>query len=76
MIEKISDIKPGEYFSVESADGGIVKAPCTRRVLAVGSKTVASDSFNDRGYHYKLKMENYIETIKNADGVNLHKFSK
>lgn len=75
MITAISEMKPGEYFKIDSAEGGITKAPCTRRILAVGTKTVASDAFSDKGYHFKLNMKNYIGTIKTANGMVIHQFS-
>ncbi|QBZ70602.1 hypothetical protein pETSU_021 [Edwardsiella phage pEt-SU] len=75
-IKDIPDMKPGECFQVLSNEGGIVKAPCVRKILAVGTKTVASTEFNDRGYHYKLKMENYLRSEKMKDGNIVHIFSK
>lgn len=69
-------MKPGECFSVASPEGKIKKAPCIRKILAVGTTSVASTEFNDRGYVYRLKMENYIGTEPMKDGNVLHKFSK
>lgn len=76
MITSISEMKPGECFSVDSAEGGIKKAPCVRKILAVGNTAIASTEFNDRGYTYKLKMENYLGSEPMKDGNILHKFSK
>ncbi|EBY9764055.1 hypothetical protein D5W64_13155 [Salmonella enterica subsp. enterica serovar Saintpaul] len=74
MITAISEMKPGEYFKIDSAEGGITKAPCTRRILAVGDKSVASDAFADKGYYFKLKMENYLGTITTPNGMVIHQF--
>ena len=76
MITKIQDMKPGEYFKVDSSEGGVTKAPCTRRILAIGETAIASDDRNDQGYYYKLKMENYLGTVKTTNGMVLHQFSK
>ncbi|AEV89516.1 hypothetical protein OBP_079 [Pseudomonas phage OBP] len=76
MITAINEMKPGECFSVASDEGGIKKAPCLRKILAVGNTAVASTEFNDRGYTYKLKMDNYLGSEPMKDGNTLHKFSK
>lgn len=76
MITNIQEMKPGEHFKIDSPDGGIVKAPCTRRILAIGETSIASDDRKDQGYYYKLKMENYLGTIQTTDGMVLHQFSK
>lgn len=76
MITSIKDMKPGECFSVASSEGGIIKAPCVRKILAVGEKSIASTEFNDRGFYYKLKMENYLGSESMKDGNVVHKFSK
>lgn len=75
-IKDIPDMKPGECFQVLSNEGGIVKAPCVRKILAVGSRSVASVDFNDRGYTWKLKMENYLRSELMKDGNTVHIFSK
>lgn len=75
-IKAIPDMKPGEYFQVLSNEGGIVKAPCVKEILAVGINSVASTAFNDRGYTFKLKMENYLRSELMKDGKVCHVFSK
>lgn len=75
-IKDISDMKPGECFQVLSNEGGIVKAPCVKEILAVGKACVASTAFNDRGYTFKLKMENYLRSELMKDGKTVHIFSK
>lgn len=76
MIKSIQEMKPGEHFRVNSNEGGCKKAPCTRKILAIGETAVASDAREDQGFYYRLKMENYIGTVKTTDGMVLHQFSK
>lgn len=76
MLTSIKDMKPGEYFQVDSNEGGIKTAPCVRKILAVGEKSIASTLHKEQGYYYKLKMENYLETTANEEGVAVHHFSK
>lgn len=76
MITKLQDMKPGEYFKLDSNEGGCKKAPCTRRILAIGETSVASDLKEDQGFYFRLKMENYLGTIKTPNGMVVHQFSK
>lgn len=69
-------MNPGEYFKIDSPEGGCKKAPCTRRILAIGEKSIASDARDDRGFYFKLKMENYLGTEKKSNGMIIHSFSK
>lgn len=73
-------IKPGDFVSIKSPDGGCVKAPCTKEVM-----TVVNDGFGfiskddeDRGYIFGLKQENFLGTIhiKSANPKTVHQFSK
>lgn len=74
MIKALNEIKKGEYFTVASKDGGITKAPCQREVLTSGTECLTSPT--DHGYVFKLKMDNYLGTVKTKDGLVVHQFSK
>lgn len=82
MLTKITDIKPGDLVEIISVAGGCDKAPCTKEVMSVHEDSITSTDDNDRGYVFKLSMDNYKETataktITGDDaGKTLHIFNK
>ncbi|KAB3419253.1 hypothetical protein F9Z84_07040 [Escherichia coli] len=63
-ITSINEIKPTEYVTIRSNEGGIKQAPCTKQVAGITSDGhILSSDENDRGITYPLDMANYIGTV-------------
>lgn len=80
-IKEIKDINAGDLVEIKSDAGGCDKAPCTKVVASTCDGGFASTDDDDRGYTFKLSMDNYIGTIDIAplDGgeqKTIHQFSK
>jgi len=75
VISSISEIKVGDLIKIDSAEGGIIKAPVEFKVAGIYYDEIISDRDQDRGYRYKLDIANHVVTVESEIG-KAHRFSK